>query len=251
MTYQISRNGQTYGPYTLEDLERYVASGNVLLTDLAKSDEMPEWLPVSQILGGAATRSAPASQGSGYAAPIGEGYQQAHFAPAAYNQNAGSAIVSSPYDDAPNLSWGLVLLFAILTCSLFMFIWNLVIAAWLKRVQPNATSLFYYAGAGALALVQFFVTFNLSMHHAVSPGLHMYTGHPLSSLLGVVVWVLRLVARFSQRASLEEHYNGPEPIGLRLNPVLTFFFGGLYFQYHLNRINAMKQAARYGMGRQF
>src|SRR6266851_5413868 len=51
MPYHVSRNGQTYGPYTLEDLQRYVASGNVLLTDLAKSEEMPDWLPVAQILG--------------------------------------------------------------------------------------------------------------------------------------------------------------------------------------------------------
>ena len=26
---------------------------------------------------------------------------------------------------------------------------------------------------------------------------------------------------------------------------MTFFFGGLYFQYHLNRINEMKRLARY------
>ena len=50
MTYQISRSGQIYGPYTLDDLRRYLASGNVLLTDLAKSDEMQDWVPVSQIL---------------------------------------------------------------------------------------------------------------------------------------------------------------------------------------------------------
>ena len=38
MTYQVLRNGQMYGPYTLEDLQRYVASGNVLPTDMAKSE---------------------------------------------------------------------------------------------------------------------------------------------------------------------------------------------------------------------
>jgi hypothetical protein len=52
-------------------------------------------------------------------------------------------------------------------------------------------------------------------------------------------------------ASLEEHFNGPEPIGLRLNPLLVFLFGGIYFQYQFNRINALKQAARYGVGRVF
>jgi hypothetical protein len=36
-----------------------------------------------------------------------------------------------------------------------------------------------------------------------------------------------------------------EPVGLSLSGVMTFFFGGLYFQYHLNRINEMKRLARY------
>ncbi len=52
-------------------------------------------------------------------------------------------------------------------------------------------------------------------------------------------------------SSLEEHFNGPEPVGLRLNGVMVFFFGGVYFQYHLNRINAIKQAARFGAARAF
>ncbi len=58
MTYQVSRNGQMYGPYTLDDLRRYVASGNILLTDMAKSEEMPDWVPVAQILGTAAGTAA-------------------------------------------------------------------------------------------------------------------------------------------------------------------------------------------------
>ena len=52
MLYHISREGQNYGPYTLEDLQRYVASGNVLLTDMARAEDGTEWVPVSQILGG-------------------------------------------------------------------------------------------------------------------------------------------------------------------------------------------------------
>ena len=79
---------------------------------------------------------------------------------------------------------------------------------------------------------------NLHHHH----GLHT---HPFASFLGLIGWLVRLVARFSMRASLEEHFNGPDPIGLRLSGVMTFFFGGLYFQYHLNRINEIKNALRY------
>ena len=62
MPYQVSRNGQLYGPYTLEDLQRYIASGHVLASDLAKSEDMQEWLSVAQILG---TAGAPAQGPAG------------------------------------------------------------------------------------------------------------------------------------------------------------------------------------------
>ena len=34
-------------------------------------------------------------------------------------------------------------------------------------------------------------------------------------------------------------------VGLSLSGVMTFFFGGIYFQYHINRINELKRMARY------
>jgi len=71
--------------------------------------------------------------------------------------------------------------------------------------------------------------------------------HPsvLSSLLSLATWVVRLIARFTLRDTLEQHFNGPEPLGLRMSAVMTFFFGGLYIQYKLNRINEVKEAIRY------
>ena len=64
-------------------------------------------------------------------------------------------------------------------------------------------------------------------------------------VLALIIWIVRLVARFTMRSNLEEHFNGPEPVGLSLSGVMTFFFGGIYFQYHLNRINELKRMARY------
>ena len=239
MHYQLSRNGQSYGPYTLDDLQRYLASGNVLPTDLVKNDDMPEWVPVSQLLAGSSSPVAEtaASPNAGFAGP---GYASPAYAPP-----SSPAMAASAYPDAPNLHWGLVLLFGLLTGTLFMFVWNLVIAAWLKRVQPNATSLYYYIGFGVLTLIQLGATIPYTLHQVMSPGVHM-AYNPLGGIVGLIAWVVKLIARFSQRASLEEHFNTAEPVGLRLSAAMTFFFGGLYFQYHLNRINAMKQAARYG-----
>jgi hypothetical protein len=64
--------------------------------------------------------------------------------------------------------------------------------------------------------------------------------------VSLIAFVLAEFAFFDMRRSMEEHFNGPEPIGLSLSGVMTFFFGYLYFQYHFSRINEIKRAARYG-----
>jgi hypothetical protein len=222
MTYQVSRNGQMYGPYALEDLKRYVASGNILPTDLAKSEEMPDWLPVSQIIG---ISSAPAA---------------AYAAPSLIPQPIGTA-----YPDPPNLNWGLELLLGFLTCTLFVMVWNLVIASWANRVEPASKALMYYIIATVLIVVNFGGSWGvmISIAHHNQPHQHL-----LGSLIGIAAWVVRLIARFTLRETLERHFNVAEPMGLRLDAVMTFFFGGIYFQYKLNEINQLKQAARYQSG---
>jgi hypothetical protein len=217
--YQVLRNGQMYGPYTLEDLQRYVASGHVLPSDLAKSEEMPEWLPVAQILGAAGVPA------------------QGNAMPSAYPPASGI-----PYPDPPNLNWGLELLLGFFTCGLFVLVWNLVLAAWANRVQPASKALVYYITATVLIVLNFGGSYGVFI--AVS---HHHQPHQnfLGSFLGLATWVVRLIARFTLRDTLEQHFNGPEPLGLRLSAVMTFFFGGLYFQYKLNEINEIKQGLRY------
>jgi hypothetical protein len=227
MTYQVSRNGQMYGPYTLEDLQRYVASGNVMPTDLAKSEDMPEWLPVAQIL---ATAGAPAG-------PAPAGPNPAYATPSTYAQPSGVA-----YPDPPNLNWGLELLFGFLTCGLFVIVWNLIIASWSNRIQPASKALMYYIIATVLIVLNFGGSWGVLIAFA-----HHHQQHQslLGSLISLATWVVRLIARFTLRDTLEQHFNGPEPLGLRLSAVMTFFFGGIYFQYKLNEINELKQAIRY------
>lgn len=238
MLYTVSRNGQTYGPYTLEDLQRYVASGNVLLTDMARAEGAAEWVSVSQILGVA--RGDAAAAPPPYSAPV------TSYAPVAGGPvpPPGYPVMANGYGDPPNLSWGLLLVIAFFTCSLFMYVWNIVIAAWMKRVHPKSNAMYFYIATAVLLVAQAFTGAG-RMH--VQPGnVWAYTlAHPMGNILGVCAWVSKLIARFVLRSDLEEYYNTVEPIGLRLSPVMTFFFGGLYFQYHLNRINEMKRMARY------
>lgn len=222
MLYQLSRGGEVYGPYTRADLQRYVTSGNVLLTDLVKSEEMAEWRPVSEVLSpGEATAAPPlpyaGARGGQYAVPP-----------------------TMPFPDPPNLPWGLALVLGVVTFGFFFVVWDLVLAAWLKRVQPNSRALTYYGVATVLVLW----SMGLALAHRLA-GYHGGSGpHPLANLVGLACWIMRLVARFTFRNSMEQHYNGPEPIGLRLSGVMTFFFGGLYFTYHVNRINRIKEGMR-------
>lgn len=207
MTYQISRDGQEFGPYTLSDVQRYVGTGNILVTDLARAEGTTEWIPVSQVVGTIAVTPPPAA---------------AAYVPAAN------------YPDPPNLHWALVLLFTFLTCGLFYYVWALIQAAWMKRVQPASKALFYYI-AGLVSVVVYVI---------------MAFGSRAESGVGLIFRiggsVLIIVGAFNLRASLEEHYNSVEPVGLSLNGVMTFFFPTIYFQYHINRINAIKQAQRMG-----
>ena len=227
MPYHVSREGQTYGPYTLEDLQRYVSTGNVLLSDLAKLDDSSEWIPVAQILGGSAAPPPPV-------APITPGYE----APPAMSYGAPTGI----YPDPPNLHWALVLVFTIFTCGLFGVIWELVQLIWLRRVAPATKAMPYFIGYVALSFMGGAVSAGMSaaMLHGAQPRSSFF-----SSILSLAAFVFVILYRFAMKNSLEQHFNGPEPIGLRLGPIMTFFFGGLYFQYHFNRINEIKQASRY------
>ncbi len=206
MTYMITRDGQQYGPYSLGDLQRYVASGDVLLTDLAISEGMSEPLPVAQIIGSIPVPT-PVS-------PI---------------SMASSAVI---YPDPPNLAWGLVLLFDIITFGIFAAAWGLVLAIWAKKVVPSSKSVIYYVINCGLLFLIFFASMVASMEHTSSP----FTG-----ILQLLSFGFGIAAKFSLKNTLEEHYNTNEPMGLLLGGVMTFFFSSIYFQWHLNDIVRRKK----------
>ena len=251
MQYHVARNGQIYGPYTLEDLHRYVASGHVLPTDSVKSDEMPDWIPVSALLGESAASPAatqpgtpPGASAAPYSDPVPPAYAPPGFAPQPFGGYGPNPGLLAP----PNLSWGLVLLFDVLTFSLFQLIWNLVLAAWFRRVYPPTRVLFLYIAAAVLIFAQGVFGQTIGFIAGRQHGLYLqqYRGYAGYGLIAITCWVVRLVARFTFRADLERHYNTVEPIGLEINPVLTFFFGGIYLQSVMNRINIIKRAAAFG-----
>src|SRR5262250_888347 len=102
MNYFIKRELNEYGPYTLADLQKYVASGNILLTDLCRSEGLTDWVPVSQVIGNIPVPVAPQPPtATVYGGP----------------QPYGAATAPA-YPAPPNLHWALVLLLTLITCGI-------------------------------------------------------------------------------------------------------------------------------------
>jgi hypothetical protein len=247
MKYLIHRGGQQYGPYSVEELRQFVASGNILSSDMAWAQGMPGWVPVSQILGGApapAVAPAPApAPAPSYQAP-GPAFAQppaaapASFAPASYASPAPSG---GPMP--PSMHWALVLVISIF-CGIFGLVWLFVQASFVKKLDPNNKSIMMFiisfvVGIGGMIVMM------AAGGAAVAMGARGQAALPLMALLYPIVCLLpavfSIIGVFGMRRSLLNHYNTVEPIGLRLSGVMTFFFAIFYFQYHFNRITNWKQ----------
>jgi len=204
MEYFVKRGEQRFGPYSLSDLQMYVQTGNVLVADLAQSEGMTEWVPVSQVLG-----NIPATPAI-TAAPVTAAEPQ---------------LVPLP----PNLHWSIVLILGVLTRQLFNLVWALVQANWARKLSNDNTPLvlvaMYPAGmiAGTLTMA-----FNRGMA-------------ALGGLLIIAGAIVYLVGIFSIKSAMEEYYTTTENIGLQLSGVMTFFFSTVYIQYHINSIARWKK----------
>jgi hypothetical protein len=216
MNYFIQREEERYGPYTLADLQRYAASGDVALNDLAISDASSVPVPVSQIIGTIAV-------------------------PPPVFVAAPPVTLADPFPRPPNLPWWLILLFVVFTCGYFLTIWEFVLSIWLKRAERQSKSLYFYICAIVFGLI--YVS-NSVVNWA------MGTQSAVAGIFALVWLAFVLIGRFTFQGEMEKHYNETDPMAVELSGVMTFFFGGLYFQYQINDIYKRKQADRlYEMSR--
>lgn len=212
MKYFVQRGEEKFGPYSLADIQQYVQSGNISLGDLAQSEGMSEWVPVSQVIGNI---------------PIPVTSYGAAVAPA---MEPVLDLVPLP----PNLHWALLLVLEIVTRQLFNLIWSLVLANWARKLikdnKPLVLVAMYPAGIIAGIVAGVVGAEGNSDAVAIAAGLCVIGG-VIAYLIGI----------FSIRSAMEEYYNSTENIGLSLSGVMTFFFSTVYLQYHVNRIARWKK----------
>lgn len=248
MQYYISRAGATYGPYPEEEVRRMLGEGRVVATDLCWTEGMAGWQPVGQVFGAAPppvpppvpppqpAAAPPVVAGAGGQAPPAMAPQpQPPAAAWAGGAAAWPGAAAGPFP--PDLHWLLVLLLTWITCGIFGYVWLFVEAHFVKKIHPGSPARMLFALYLAIVLASTAVLF------LASPGAGSEAAGPAAfSVPGfLAATVLFFAGVFSMRRSLLHHYNTAENIGLRLNPVLTFLFNILYFQYHFSRIARWKR----------
>jgi GYF domain 2/Prokaryotic RING finger family 1 len=216
LNYYVSRGGQQFGPYSLAALQQHFSAGTMVTSDLARSEAMQNWLPVSQVVGNVAlgnTTAQPQSYGQvpTYTAPIGA---------------ATTTVMHTPLP--PNLNWVIVLILNAITRGLFDAIWLFFQARYTKKLDPESNGVLLCAIAASCFILG--VVLAAAGSDAATPG----------GLLVLAGFILGVIARYSLRSSIQHHFTAIEPITLQLSGVMTFFFGAVYFQYHFNRIHRWK-----------
>jgi hypothetical protein len=138
----------------------------------------------------------------------------------------------SQYPAPPGLYWPFLLTFFLINLLLYYilkyegfereghlintilgYFWFFYISWWLKQLNEDSTVWFWTL-----------LTFVISI-----------TSHLLKIRFNEI-FPLGYLALFCAREEVLKHYNKVEPIDLELSPVLTFFLGFIYLQYHFCRI---------------
>lgn len=222
MNYRIKRGDQEFGPYTLAELQHYVQTGYISGQDMAQSEGMSEWISVSQVLGDIPIP------------PVPQPYEVGGIDP---NAALAQQLVPLP----PNLPWQVLLvnyLYRIpvlgTLISLFAIVWSLIQANWARKLSGKNT---------ALVLMAMFPVGALSGGFLIGIG-KASGADGLFAIGGILIFagmICLIVGNFKIRDAMEEYYNTVENIGLSMGPVMTFFFGIIYIQYHINRIARWKK----------
>lgn len=204
MNYFVKRGEQQFGPYSLAALQQYVTQGNISTADLARSEGMTDWVPVSQIIGNV---SVPRTFGT-------VGQQQG---------------TPANYVAPPRMHWAVVLLLSLVTLGLFFMVWVVLQALWVRKVAPETRVLHYVVAYIAISFLA-----------GVVDGAVGDSAAAVTALMQLVGFALYLFAVFTMRTHIEEYFQPVEP-GFKLSGVVTFFFAIFYFQYHFRRLHEKTQ----------
>jgi hypothetical protein len=149
---------------------------------------------------------------------------------------------SGAWPAPPDMQWYLVLIIGLVTCSIFTLYWIYNQCQFVKKLDPASKGLTYYLAGFGLIFCGVILSGILFVFLADTE--MQAVAALVAPLFNLVATVLMILGHFNLRTSIERHYNTVENIGLKLSPVMTFFFNIFYFQYHFARIAEWKKTGR-------
>ena len=206
MKYLIRRGEQEFGPYAPEDIRNYLATGNIVSTDLAREENSAEWVAISAITETAMPTS------------------------------AIPALVAWPIP--PYLPWVVLAVLNVLIGAFFAVPWNLTQAWWAGKADPTCRAFRWYSLAAPFGIIFGLLQWTRAFHlHLLSPD---QSG--LSGLLLILYAIFSLLGRFELKAGIKHVFGD---LGLPyedLSVLMTWFFGSIYLQFHMNRLRELYEA---------
>jgi hypothetical protein len=235
--YFVSREGREFGPYSADELRRYVTQGRVLPGEPVREGDSGSWSTAGEVAGpidpaappplvpprrppSPSPALSPPSNESvppRWAPPVDAGASP-YATPATWQDLQRAPLARPDLPDPPDLHWGLLLLLNFL-CFLVGIVFMFRQAAWAKKVDPASRALSLFV-VYTTSLFFFFLLAVGSEGDSAGAGL---VG--LLAILGGVVCAL--IGFFDLRRTIQE------VTGRVLGGGMTFFFNTLYFQYHL------------------
>jgi hypothetical protein len=143
----------------------------------------------------------------------------------------------------PRLHWGWLLALSFVTGFLFYGVWLIVQSNWARRTRGRSVA-FPMAVALCAAQLAFMFVGDPSHGFVVLYGFVLSgNGGDLAFVLWLIAILLRIVNFFVLRRELMN-----SPIFISLSSPMTFFFGPIYFQYHLRNYRGIPLDGVQGLG---
>lgn len=128
-----------------------------------------------------------------------------------------------PGPPPPRLHWTLVLLLAIVTLGLFLDIWLIVQALWVRKQDPQNRAL-------QLCILSIVVSIVAEILNAVHASVQ------LTAIVFIISIVLALIPTFAVRDVLAAYLTKATGRRAYLGSFLTLILGPIYLQYHMNKV---------------
>jgi len=132
--------------------------------------------------------------------------------------------------DPPRLHWGWVLALTVVTLGFFGMAWLIVQANWVRKVRGRSRTLPWAIAYASLFPVLFLFAIVMG---GLGAFLHWQNVQSVVAIAAEWVRIANFLLWILTVYMLGNELN-EDPIDIPLNNVMIFFFGPVYFQYHLH-----------------